>query len=90
VIVDVRLFVVLALLVVLAVVVAVGQLVVVVLVCVPGLAMLDAVQRPTAMVVGDVVVVMAMGRGRMSVLGLLPFTFGVLPNAFNCQGATLH
>ena len=78
VIVDVRFLAVLGFLLVLAVVVAVGQRVVVVLVGVPVGAVLPLVERVIGVVVGDVVVIVAVGTRRVGVLGLLALPLGAL------------
>jgi hypothetical protein len=77
-VVDMRFLVVVALFVVLAVVVAVGQRVVIVFMSMPEGPMIPLSQRITAMVVRDVVVVVAMSARRVRVLGLAAFAFGAL------------
>ena len=77
-VVDVGLFLVVALFLVLAVVVAVSQRVVVMGVAMPEGPMVPLGQRSTSMVVRDMVVVVTVGRGGMGMLGLLAFTFGPL------------
>jgi hypothetical protein len=77
-VVDVGLFLVVSLFVFLAVVVAMSQQVVVVLVAMPVGPMVPLGQRITPMVVRDMVMVVAVGRGGMVMRGLLTFAFSPL------------
>ena len=77
-IVHVRFFAVLGLFLLLRVVMAVHKKVVIMLVCVPVLAVLPWVQRIVGMMVGDVIVIVRVRSGGVGVLRLFALTLRVL------------